>query len=122
MIQTRESRLGANQTANDSHADNPILGTQSGFHVEGAVIVDLRGLNGPFNENDHLIGRRIQRAAEAPHGAEVTFWVSPRQTPPPSPITYLRSTGQHLRRVAVWCECPATVKAWTLALRGEESL
>lgn len=119
MIQKRESRPGVNRTA-DISSDVAILARTPGLHVEGAIVVDLRGGKSDSNR-DHLVGRRIQRLTEAPAGAEVTLWVSPREVPPIWPLAYLREAGQHLSKVIICCECPTTVKAWTLALRGEES-
>lgn len=92
----------------------------TGFRVDGALVIDLRVSGGPYGGNDHVVGRRIQSAAYAPIGADVTFIVSAKQFVPMDHIAYLRQHGAHLKTVRVQSDCPETISTWWSALRGEE--
>lgn len=127
MTQTQDKAPGgeskgltnlARSTSVSNTADiNP---TRPGFRVDGALVIDLRVSSGPYGGNDHVVERRIQNAAHAPIGADITFIVSARQFPPMMAIAYLRQHGAHLKTVLVQSDCPETISAWWTALRGED--
>lgn len=96
--------------------------TQPRFRVDGALVIDLRVSGGPYSDNGHVVERKIQRAADAPPGVDVTFIVADRQFPPMFGISYLIEHGGHLRSVTAQCEDPATINSWCQALRGESDI
>lgn len=93
--------------------------TQPRFRVDGALVIDLRVSGGPYSDNGHVVERKIQQAAHAPHGADVTFIVADRQFPPTFGISYLLEHGAHLRSVNVQSDDADTISSWCQALRGE---
>lgn len=107
-----------NSTSALEPADN--LTNVPGFRVDGALVIDLRVPGSSYDANDLAVDRKIQFAAHAPSGADVTFIVSARQFAPIFAIGYLIENGAHLNSVKVQSDCPDTISKWFTALRGEE--
>lgn len=69
--------------------------------------------------DEHTLLRRVQDAAFAPPGADVTFTVRPRQCPSYQGLAWLREHGKELGSVTFECSDPETVTRWVAGLRGD---